>query len=196
MYSMTQIQHLGQMSHDLQENPAARLTPAPEHNGLFMPGVSDTDVWCSTLWFDGIQPLCSACSKPGLCFAVQAGGPTMTPDFTFWSLAAGGSRYVCTGKAAGLSCFPLPSFDAMLRNARFNFSLAQASCSRYAAPAQPGGSALRSIPRGTAPRPQGSHWSRRWSTARVPKDGMQTHCPGPGELPVAFTGSWQCPERW
>lgn len=51
MYSMTQIQHLVQMSHDLQENPAARLTQAPKHNGLFMLGVSDTDVWCGTPWF-------------------------------------------------------------------------------------------------------------------------------------------------
>lgn len=51
MDSMTQIQHLGQMSPDLQENPAAQLTQAPEHNGLFMLGVSDTDVWCSTPWF-------------------------------------------------------------------------------------------------------------------------------------------------
>lgn len=32
---------------------------------------------------NGIHPLRSARSKPGLCFAVQDGGPTVTPDFGF-----------------------------------------------------------------------------------------------------------------
>lgn len=49
---MTHIQSLGRVSHDLQENPAARLTQAPEHNGLFMLAVSDTDVWCSAPWLE------------------------------------------------------------------------------------------------------------------------------------------------
>ena len=71
MYSETEIQRLGQVSHDLQENPAARLTPAPEHNGLFMLGVSDTDVWCSTPWctWHPTASLGAQRARPLLCCA-------------------------------------------------------------------------------------------------------------------------------
>lgn len=83
---------------------------------------------------NGIHPLRSARSKPGLCFAVQDGGPTVTPDFGFQSFPAGGDRYVCVGKAAGVFCFPLPSCDAVLCDVRFDCSWAWASCCRYPAP--------------------------------------------------------------
>lgn len=73
MLFVTQIQHLDQMSHDLQENPAAHPAQAAKHNGSFMLGLSDTDVWGSLPWL-AWQPAANlGC----------AGGPTVTPDFTF-----------------------------------------------------------------------------------------------------------------
>lgn len=80
MYSMTRVQHLGQLSHDLQENPAARLTRAPEHNGLFMLGVSDPDVWCSTPWFTWHPtPLLSTQQT----WPLPCWGSMGAPDFSF-----------------------------------------------------------------------------------------------------------------
>jgi len=63
------------MSLDLPENPAARLTQAPEHNGLFMLAVSDPDVWCSTPWFKWHPPSQLCAMQPGLCLQCKLGVP-------------------------------------------------------------------------------------------------------------------------
>lgn len=77
------------MSLDLPENPAARLTQAPEHNGLFMLAVSDPDVWCSTPWFKWHPPSQLCAMQPGLCLQCKLGVPmrhltVVSSEFSSW----------------------------------------------------------------------------------------------------------------